>query len=59
MDSKQRLSDQLSEKILTGIRKAVAKLVERKAAENGSLVVLVNNRPCEVPAKELLLKKAK
>ncbi len=56
MDSKQRLSDQLSEKILSGVRKAVQKLVERKAAENSTLVVLLDGKPCEVPARELLKK---
>jgi hypothetical protein len=44
----------LRSKIIAGIRKAVRNLVERKAAENGTLVVLVNGKPAEVPAKELL-----
>jgi hypothetical protein len=57
MDSKPRLSDQLSDRILSGIRKAVKNLVERRAAENAKLVVLVNGKPTEVPAKELLNRK--
>ena len=57
MESKHRLSDQLSDRILEGVRKAVHKLVERRAAENSTLVVLVNGKPTEVPAKDLLKKK--
>jgi len=56
MEANQRLSDQISERILTGMRKAVQKLVERRAAENGTLVVLVDGKPANVPAKELLQK---
>ncbi len=56
MGSEQRLSDQLSEKVLAGIRKAVRKLIERRAAENSTLVVLVDGKPAEVPAKDLLEK---
>lgn len=47
----------LREKIISGVRKAVQKLVERKAAENGTLVVLVNGKPAEVPAKDLLARR--
>ncbi|MBS1774906.1 MAG: hypothetical protein JSS64_01345 [Bacteroidetes bacterium] len=54
MEAKSRLSDQLSERILSGIRKAVKQLVERRAAENGTLVVVVDGKPSEVPAKKLL-----
>jgi len=54
MEPKLRLSDQLSDKLLFGIRAAVRKLVEQSALQNRSLVVLVNEKHCEVPAKELL-----
>lgn len=57
MESKHRLSDQISDRILEGVRKAVHKLVERRAAENSTLVVLVNGKPAEVPARDLLNKK--
>ena len=57
MKSSHRLSDELSDRILRGVRKAVQKLVERRAAENGTLVVLVNGKPTEVPAKDLLNRK--
>ncbi len=46
----------LKQKIVFGIRKAVAQLVQRRAAENSTLVVLVNEKPVEVSAKDLLKK---
>lgn len=46
----------LRNKITQGINKAVQKLIERRAAENGTLVVVVDGKPMEVPAKQLLKK---
>jgi len=47
----------LRNKIISGIKKAARKLVEQCAAENSTLVVLVNGKPCEVSTQELLNKK--
>jgi hypothetical protein len=49
--------DILTEKVMTGINKAVRKLVETSAANNESLIVGdKNGNPISVPAKELLKK---
>ena len=49
--------DELSDKILIGINKANRKLVEKTAAENGSLIIGNLDGTCkDVPAKELLKK---
>jgi|GEM_PF-1797216 len=50
--SKQKFD---SNRIITGIRKAVQKLVEETAARNGSLVIERNGKIVHVPAKEILL----
>lgn len=48
-------NDDLSEKILEGARLAVRRLVEKTAANNGSLVVRDKDGQIRaVPAKELL-----
>ncbi|AXY78605.1 hypothetical protein D3H65_11345 [Paraflavitalea soli] len=45
----------LSEKILEGAREAMRKLIEKRAANNGSLVIRDKDGEIrEVPAKELL-----
>lgn len=44
----------LSDRVLLGIRKAMRKLVEDKAASNKSLVVSVGDEIKRVPAKDLL-----
>lgn len=45
----------LSEKILEGAREAMRKLVEKRAANNGSLIIRDKDGEIrEVPAKELL-----
>lgn len=46
----------LRNKITQGITKAVQKLIERRAAENSTLVVVVDGKPMEVPARQLLKK---
>jgi hypothetical protein len=49
--------DELSQNILQGINKAIRKLVEKTAAENGSLIIGNLDGTCkDVPAKELLEK---
>ena len=53
MSSKDRTS--LPEKVLTGLRKALRKLVENSAANNESLVIADKDGNIKtVPAKELL-----
>ena len=53
MASKDRI--QLPEKVLTGLRKALRKLVESSAANNESLVIADKEGNIKtVPAKELL-----
>lgn len=47
----------LSQRILSGVRKAYFKLVEETAARNGTLVIEQNGKVVHVPAKELLEKK--
>ena len=47
----------LSQRILSGVRKAYFKLVEETAARNGTLVIEKNGKVVHVPAKELLEKK--
>jgi 20S proteasome alpha/beta subunit len=55
MEDKKLSLDELSEKVLEGMRKAIRKMVEKKAANNGSLVIGDNKGGFkEVPAKELL-----
>lgn len=47
--------NELSEKILLGLKIANRKLVEKTAAENGSLIIGNIDGSCkDVPAKELL-----
>jgi hypothetical protein len=49
--------DELSQNILQGINMAIRKLVEKTAAENGSLIIGNLDGTCkDVPAKELLEK---
>jgi len=53
MASKDRI--QLPEKVLTGLRKALCKLVETSAVNNESLVIADKDGKIKtVPAKELL-----
>lgn len=52
----KKFDDQLVHRIMGGIKKAVAKLVEETAARNGSLVIERNGKVVHVPAKELLSK---
>lgn len=49
-------SKEFAEKMLFGLRKAVAKLVEESAARNEELIIAENGIPKSVPAKELLKK---
>lgn len=47
--------DNLSKKILEGIRKASKKMIERSAANNERLVIAdKDGNPINIPAKELL-----
>jgi len=46
--------DELSEKILQGMRKASRKLVEESAALGRSLVISENGEVKRIPAKDLL-----
>lgn len=46
--------DELSEKILKGMKEASRKLVEESAANGRSLVISVNGEIKKVPAKDLL-----
>ena len=46
--------DELSEKILKGMKEASRKLVEESAARGRSLVVSVDGKVKNIPAKELL-----
>jgi hypothetical protein len=48
---------ELSQRILSGVKKAYYKLVEETAARNGTLVIEQNGKVVHVPAKELLEKK--
>jgi hypothetical protein len=54
MKNKQTDIDELSEKVILGLQKALRKLVETSAAENRSLVVKINGEIRKVPAKDLL-----
>jgi hypothetical protein len=55
MENKKRSTEELSEKVLLGIRKALKKLVETSAANNKELVVSDEyGNAKRVPAKELL-----
>jgi hypothetical protein len=55
VNNKEICFDELSNKILLGINKAVCKLVEKTAAENGSLIIGNIDGTCkDVPAKKLL-----
>ncbi len=55
VDSKIIKFNEFTEKILLGLRIANRKLVEKTAAENGSLIIGNIDGTCkEVPAKELL-----
>lgn len=47
---------ELSQRILSGVKKAYYKLVEETAARNGSLVIERNGKVVHVPAKDLLKK---
>ncbi len=47
---------ELSQRILSGMKKAYYKLVEETAARNGSLVIERNGKVVHIPAKELLKK---
>ncbi|WP_293887902.1 MULTISPECIES: hypothetical protein [unclassified Sphingobacterium] len=46
----------LAERIRLGVQKALRKLAEESAAKGESLVVKVDGKIQEVPAKELLMK---
>lgn len=55
VNNKEVSFDDLSEKILLGINIANRKLVEKTAAENGSLIIgNIDGSFKDVPAKELL-----
>ena len=54
MKNKQTDINELSEKVILGLQKALRKLVETSAAENRSLVVKINGEIRKVPAKVLL-----
>lgn len=55
VNNKEVSFDELSNQILSGVNKAILKLVEKTAAENGSLIIGNIDGTCkEVPAKELL-----
>ncbi len=54
MKNKQTDINELSEKVILGLQKALRKLVETSAAENRSLVVKINGEIRKVPAKDLL-----
>ncbi|MDX2045266.1 MAG: hypothetical protein SFU87_00680 [Chitinophagaceae bacterium] len=56
MKNKQTDINELSEKVMLGLQKALRKLVETSAAEGRSLVIKVNGEIKKVPAKELLHK---
>jgi hypothetical protein len=43
-----------SSKVLEGLRIATANLVKKRAAKNGSLVIMVDGKVKSVPAKDLL-----
>ncbi len=45
---------ELRNKIMAGIKKAVQKLYEEKAAKNETVVVSINGEVKRVPAKDLL-----
>ena len=45
---------ELRNKIFAGIKKAVQKLYEARAAKNETVVISVNGKATAVPAKELL-----
>jgi predicted ABC-type ATPase len=45
---------EFAQKIIKGMRKAIRKLVEERAAKGGTLVIGENGVPKEVPAKDLL-----
>jgi len=45
---------ELDIKIQEGLKKAYQKLVEKKAKENGSLILSVNGKVTEVQAAEIL-----
>jgi len=47
----------LSQRILSGVKKAYHKLLEETAARDGSLVVERNGKVALVPARELLKEK--
>jgi hypothetical protein len=46
--------NELSEKVILGLQKALRKLVETSAAEDRYLVIKINGEIKKVPAKELL-----
>jgi hypothetical protein len=54
MKNKQTDINELSEKVMLGLQKALRKLVETSAAEDRSLVIKVNGEIKKIPAKELL-----
>ena len=54
MKNKQTDINELSEKVILGLQKALRKLVETSAAEGRSLVIKVDGEIRKVPAKELL-----
>jgi hypothetical protein len=54
MENKEMTIDELSEKVMTGLKKALRKLVEKSAVENRSLIVKIDGEIKSVPAKELL-----
>jgi uncharacterized protein YicC (UPF0701 family) len=56
MKNKQTDINELSEKVMLGLQKALRKLVETSAAEGRSLVIKVNGEIKKVLAKELLHK---
>jgi len=55
VESNKTELDELADKVLIGVRRAVRKLVETAAANNRNLIVAdKNGNPQSVPAKELL-----
>ena len=54
MESSKSELDNLSDKILQGMKEASRKLVEESAANGQSLVISVNGEAKKVPARDLL-----
>jgi hypothetical protein len=56
METNKSELDDLSDKILEGMKTASRKLVEESAAKGQSLVISVNGEAKKVPAQDLLVK---